>query len=86
MSKRIGIPKSAHGFGYVGTWRNGKLGWCGVSHVTGWSRRTPDGPSEAWEKYALPGDVAYLCRVTVTPVRDRLGRPITKRKARGEAR
>lgn len=81
-TRKLAVPKAATGYAYVRKWADGAVGWCGVSHVfdDGDSRRHPTPPSDLWVSYARPGDRAYLCRVTLTPVLDAKGRPITKVK------
>jgi hypothetical protein len=75
-------PKSVTGYGYVGQWRDGTLGWFGTSSITRYhSRKYPGGPSNGWEQSAVAGDRAFLCRITVTPVYDKQRRPITRLKA-----
>lgn len=81
MSKRIDVPKATVGYAYSGVWTDpaGELGWTGVSSVSRFdTRRIPAPPSAIWEAYACKGQRRFLCRVTLTPVLDSRGRPITK--------
>lgn len=72
------VPAKVRGFAYVGTWRDGELGWCGARHLSNdKTPKYPHSPSQSWEDNAHPGDRAFLCEVIVRPLRDALGRPIT---------
>jgi len=78
--KRVRARDSVIGRGYVGRWRDGTLGWCMPSHMSG--IRTADGPSEVFERNAREGDRVVLCEITVRVVRDSLGREITRKAKR----
>lgn len=41
MTKKIKVPKASIGYGYIGVWSNGSIGWCGVTHM-GSPRKYPD--------------------------------------------
>lgn len=89
MSKKIEVPEGSVGFGYVGVWCDEhRLGWCMPEHVTGNGRGYPEPPGELWKKntpHPVAGwdNRAYLCRITVEPILDSKGRPIT-RKPKGK--
>lgn len=80
-TRKRAVPKQVTGYAYVGQWLDGTLGRHGISHVADTqSRHHPAAPAAGWYHYARPGDRVYLCRVTLTPVLDATGRPITKVK------
>lgn len=75
QDKKVKIPKDNTGRGFVGVWRNNKAGWIMPTHLTGNSIDHPD--IENLQQYAK-GERLFLCEITVTPILDALGRPITK--------
>lgn len=82
MSKRIEIPEALVVFGYVGPWATGGLAWCipQCLHL-GHTLDHPAPPGPAIEEYAAMAgraERAFLCRITIEPVIDRKGRPITR--------
>lgn len=77
MTKRLPKPRSTIGTAWLGVWSDGSVGWCGTQSI---SSKVISGPSSRWKLLARRGDRAYLCRVSVWPVADKLGRPITRRK------
>ena len=78
MSKRVMKPKKTQGYGYAGTWRDGSAGWFMPSHIhNGDKQRTPSSPNDKIAQYHKFCRT-YLCRITVDPVLDAKGRPITK--------
>jgi hypothetical protein len=77
MTKKVQLPKTNKGKGYVGTWRHGKIGW--------WMPEFVSGPpyiekpnAEAVSKGFLKGERVFLCEIIVKPLKDKKGRPITK--------
>ena len=77
MSKRIEVPDPTTGFGYVGQWLGGSLGWCLPNHLGGHSRKTRIEPVTERYRLGLLPKRFFLCRITVTPLLDKRGRPIT---------
>ena len=72
------------GYGYVGVWSNGTLGWGMPRHLntrlrkTRSLRRCPDkAKPDKWNQ----GAQTYLCEITVKPVTDSRGRFIVRRVA-----
>lgn len=78
-SKKIEIPKPVKGYGYAGQWHDGKIGWFMPRHVSGkYDRVYPnDGVSKDSIEY-LKGERIFLCEIIVKPLKDKIGRPITK--------
>ena len=72
MSKRIEIPKPAMGYGYVGAWKDGDIGW-GLPNALH-DRRS--GPREDF--WGHKNVRTFLCKITIEPVTDVDGRPITR--------
>jgi hypothetical protein len=74
--KKIEVPKAVKGRGYVGTWGDpdNKLGWA-LPDYLGQTR-----PGKCFRTFANPGVRAYLCEITIKPVLDGKGRPITRKK------
>ena len=90
MSKRIEVPLWESGFGYVGQWCDGRIGWFLPEHLSPARKATyPDppndhavgiikaSPSNRMERF-------YLCQITATPVLDKRGRPITRIVRKGD--
>ena len=78
MSKKVNLPKKTIGYGFIGVWANGSVGWMGLSHIGG-SREYPDMPVDSPDrKEIMKGERLFMCKVTVTPLLDKKGRPITK--------
>lgn len=75
MSNKIKIPKANKGKGYVGTWSNNVLGWHVPNHLQG--GRATEKPSRFAKQFAQGGRF-FLCEITIKPVLDKKGRPITK--------
>ena len=73
---KIDQPKATRGFGYVGAWDDGCIGWFLPSHIGKWnSRQRPEPPND---HHCLAGGRTFLCEITIRPVKDKLGRPITR--------
>jgi hypothetical protein len=72
--KKIAIPKATKCKGWTGEWGDGSVGWNAPQHL---HEKGPDRPHpdrlESW-----PGERFYLCHITVTPILDKRGRPITR--------
>jgi hypothetical protein len=70
---KSGKEKSV-GYGYVGVWNTGDLGWVLPEHLTcnSFSREFPD------KDFIYPEDDLFLCKITVELVKDRKGRPIIR--------
>ena len=79
MSKRIKLPTSATGYGYVGAWGHGRMGWWLPNHLS--VESTPDNPATANPSLVEndpTGEDTYLCCITVEPLTDERGQPITR--------
>ena len=77
MTKKLTLPDSTEGYGYVGTWHDGILGWCLPDALSEFDTRRE--PAKNDEKgWQIPGDRSFLCRITITPVTDKRGRPVTR--------
>lgn len=79
MSKKIQIPKSVKGYGYAGAWSSLKntIGWNMTPYVTGKiDRKYPSDPADT--KNHGNNQRYFLCEITVKPLVDKKGRPITK--------
>lgn len=71
-------PRKTVGYGYVGVWRDGDLGWVLPWCVTGKSdARNPTYPSE--NHFVSDEDVFYKCRITVELVKGKNGKPIRRK-------
>lgn len=84
MSKAKPIPKPVISYGYVGVWREPRqVGWFLPRHACQ-NHRKPcgrfygpcDPPSDDPN---ARGETFYLCEIRVRPLRDKRGRPITRR-------
>lgn len=77
-SKKLKLPNPTIAYGFTGVWRNNTLGWMGLSHIGG-DRTYPDRPCLYGDRInIMQNERVYLCKVVLTPVVDKLGRPITK--------
>lgn len=65
---KFGMKKSV-GYGFVGKWRDGTLGWCLPKHLAQ-GNNTPD--IEPWNQ----NEKAVLCKITVEKVMRKDGREI----------
>lgn len=66
------------GYGYVGRWNDGSIGWFLPNHCSG-GRRNCDGISQfALENGIAKGETFALCRITVEVVHDKRGREIRR--------
>ena len=82
MTAKLPIPKATTGKGYVGVFRNGPVGWFLPEHLCGHRTAEPPNPkiSQYYSRAEEPdGHRTYLCRITIEPLTDKLGRPITRR-------
>lgn len=59
------------GYGWVGKWRNGDIGWRLPKHLS-YPPNMPDIDN------VLRGKTLYHCRITIEVLHARNGRPITK--------
>jgi hypothetical protein len=73
-TKKIQVPKANKGKGYVGVWRNGKIGWFLPMFIQG-PNRSAEMPNS---NSSLNGERVYLCEITIKPILDKNGRPKTK--------
>jgi len=78
MKKRKRVPRAVKGRGFVGCYHDGSLGW----HVPGFVAAETGGRcmfgmgQRVMPRFA--DKMFYLCRISLTPLRDSLGRPITR--------
>lgn len=64
MSKKKD-PNVTVGYGYVGRWHDGTLGWFLPTHLLGYNIRLPEPPdSQGFAK----GELFELCKITVEKV------------------
>lgn len=79
---KIEFPKANKGYGYAGVWTRPKdgpiVGWMAPAYLVGGSRKYPDMPDEDKLKAYAKGERLFLCEITMKPVKDKKGRPITK--------
>lgn len=88
MTKRLKKPKKTVGYGYSGMWHDGQSGWFLPLFIHPRDiRRNPSPPNSRLSTYQFDENrTTYLCKITVEPVLDKLGRPITKRVKKEERR
>lgn len=77
MAKQAIDGKTVNGKGWFGLWSDGTVGWSGPNYFS-------DGQKHAHDQQVTPGcveadDTFVLCRVRIEPIRDSLGRLITRR-------
>lgn len=63
------------GYGYVGEWNDGAIGWCLPTHLTACPGINERPKLEPWNV----GEPTYLCKVTIERVKDSRGRDIVRR-------
>jgi hypothetical protein len=72
-TKKIQLPKANKGKGYVGVWRNGKIGWFMPKFISG-AKHIEEPNANLY----LHGGRVFLCEIIIKPLKDKKGRPITK--------
>ena len=84
MTKRLEIPRKTVGFGWVGAWRDGAIGWWLPKFIHRFNRRgSAERPNSALMSYADDNRV-YMCKITIEPVLSKprslggRGEPITR--------
>ena len=75
--RSVATRAKAVGYGFVGQWADGTIGWCLPEHMASGSLIEP--PSRIGRANSTRADRFLLCRITVAVVRDSLGRSITRR-------
>lgn len=76
-TKKIVIPKPNRGYGYVGIFRNNTLGWFMPEHLSE-DKKYP-GCNYRIKELGIDIDLRFfLCEIILKPIKDKLGRPITK--------
>jgi hypothetical protein len=55
------------GYGYVGEWCDGTLGWFLPRHMSGGNRKRPE-PPQAHPNWSNVGEPSYLCKITIERV------------------
>jgi hypothetical protein len=79
MAKKISVPKQVKGYGYSGVWHYPKntLGWNTTPFIAGkYDRKCPSDPADT--KNHGNNQRYFLCEITIKPLVDKKGRPITK--------
>ena len=73
----IEIPEIEISNGWVGQFVDGSLGWNMPGHLAPWS---PNNPHKGFIRVATWRDKQryFLCRITIDPILDSMGRPITR--------
>jgi len=56
------------GYGYVGEWSDGTLGWCLPNHISGTSREEETEPCASHPEWSNIGEPSYLCKITIERV------------------
>lgn len=79
-NRKIKLPAPTKGYGFVGQWMDESIGWFLPSFVhKNDSRGRSSGINERAREFALPSDRAFLCEIVIKPLKDKLGRPITRK-------
>ena len=77
---KLKTPKPRTGYGYVGTWNDGSIGWMVTDFISGaYDKRCPDDAfrDDGCHEHML-GQRLFLCEIRLVPIKDKRGRPITK--------
>ncbi len=75
MARNASADKAV-GFGWVGRWSDGTIGWILPDHLLCYPKGT-EAPDH--RPYVDPDKRLVRCRITVEVLKDRCGRPITRR-------
>ena len=92
MTKRLKKPKKTVGYGYSSSWIEGggdnEVGRTLPKMIGGgWAtRRSPMDLEDEGLAVLSDGEATYLCKITIEPVLDKLGLPITKRVKKEQGR
>ena len=73
---KIKLPESIKGKGFCGKWLDNQIGWNIPNHLCG-GKRYANKPHMR-EFCFNDTDRLYLCEITIKPLKDKLGRPITR--------
>jgi hypothetical protein len=86
LAAKVRKQRRRIGYGYVGAWQDGTLGWCLPLHLDTssrdkpprWLRKSPNkcAPHPDWSNI---GEPSYLCEITIKLILDKRGRPIVRR-------
>ena len=79
MSKKLTLPRSTVGRGYVVVWNDGSLGWWMPEFVS--KRVCYPPPTQGMKAVYATGSFNhrfYLCDIIIKPLKDSKGRPMTK--------
>ena len=82
MSKRS--KTKTVGYGWVGKWRDGTLGWIMPRHVNGLSLRVPEYPADI--NFVSDEDQFTLCKITVEEVPGKRRQKMGEMRKRGRVR
>lgn len=58
--------KKVTGYGYVGFWDDGRLGWFLPRHLSGYVDQRE--PIQTWPEWSNEGEPVQLCRITLEPL------------------
>ncbi|MHA1573257.1 MAG: hypothetical protein ACTSX8_04625 [Alphaproteobacteria bacterium] len=75
MSRNASLDKTV-GFGWVGRWDDGTIGWILPAVLTGHVGNINTPPHNS---YAGPDVRLVKCRITIEVIKDKRGRPITRK-------
>ena len=76
---KIKTPKSTKAYGFVGVWDDNSIGWSMPQYLHKHdTRHNPSSYRKDTSPCFLNYDRLYLCEVTIKPILDKLGRPITR--------
>lgn len=78
MTKRLPIPKANKGRGWSGVWRDRNVIGVPLPHVL-WGGTVIN---KCGAFYGDKDERYYLCEITIKPILDKLGRPITRKAKR----
>jgi hypothetical protein len=79
-TKKIYTPQKRIGKGYVGLYISNELGWCLPDHLRpeGMISGPTERVKEGIDYVRGNGERMFLCKITIEPIKDKKGRPITK--------
>ncbi len=75
---KINLPKPTKGHGFCGVWQDGNIGWNIPNHLSKYNIKYAAEKPYIRDFYFDNNDRLYLCEINIKPIKNKLGRPITR--------
>lgn len=81
MKRKYKQQQKSVGYGYVGEWSDGKLGWFLPTHMSGNQTKTRFNadPATRHPGWSNIGETSYLCRITIVRLKNSKGKFIVRK-------